>query len=265
MKYHHVGIPSTEPRAGETHVEHLGIYCTDHESNPYGIQWMRYEPGCPVPDLVKTAPHVAFQVDDLEAALAGREVLIEPNSPSEGVRVAFIVQDGAPVELLQFVGDGSPKDRAPRVAETASGALPGLAIREGASSDLPALIAIDERAVADPDRAALLAAHLSRDACLVAEERGSVIGFVFWNRTFFECGFVSLIVVAVAQRRRRVALRLLGAVEERCASPKLFVSANASNGVAQALFGRAGFARSGVIEHLDPGDPEIVFFKAVGT
>ena len=92
---------------------------------------------------------------------------------------------------------------------------------------------------------------------------GSVIGFVFWNRTFFECGFVGLIVVAASHRRRGVGLRLLREVEARCAPSKLFTSANASNGAAQALFGRAGFARSGVIENLDRGDPEIVFFKAV--
>jgi hypothetical protein len=47
-------------------------------------------------------PHVAFEVDDLAAELVGRQVLIEPNSPSDGVVVAFIVEDGAPVELLQF-------------------------------------------------------------------------------------------------------------------------------------------------------------------
>jgi ribosomal protein S18 acetylase RimI-like enzyme len=58
-------------------------------------------------------------------------------------------------------------------------------------------------------------------------------------------------------------LRLLREVEARCASPKLSTSANASNAAAQALYGRAGFARSGVIENLDRGDPEIVFFKAV--
>ena len=30
------------------------------------------------------------------------EILIEPNEPSAGVRAAFILDDGAPVELLQF-------------------------------------------------------------------------------------------------------------------------------------------------------------------
>lgn len=64
---------------------------------------MRFENGCTLPELVKTVPHVAFEVDDLESALAGHEVLIEPNSPSPGVVVAFVVCDGAPVEFLQYL------------------------------------------------------------------------------------------------------------------------------------------------------------------
>ena len=63
---------------------------------------MRFEPEAPVPDLVRTVPHVAFEVDDLSAELAGKEILIAPNSPSPGVTVAFIVENGAPVEFLQF-------------------------------------------------------------------------------------------------------------------------------------------------------------------
>lgn len=102
MRYHHLGIPSTTPQPGEIYLEEFKVFCTDHESNPFGIQWMRYEPDSPLPELVKTVPHVAFEVDDLAAALEGQEVLIEPNSPSDGVLVAFVVCDGAPVELLEF-------------------------------------------------------------------------------------------------------------------------------------------------------------------
>jgi hypothetical protein len=102
MKYHHLGIPTTTPQAGEIYLGHLKLFCTDHERNPFGIQWMRYEPDCPLPDLVKTVPHVAFEVEKLAEALVGLEVLIEPNSPSDGVLVAFVVCDGAPVEFLQY-------------------------------------------------------------------------------------------------------------------------------------------------------------------
>ncbi len=101
-RYHHLGIPTKTPQEGETYLKEYKLYCTDHRSNPYGIQWMRYEDDCPLPELVKRVPHLAFEVDDLEAALEGQEVIIEPNSPSEGVLVAFVVCDGAPVEFLQL-------------------------------------------------------------------------------------------------------------------------------------------------------------------
>jgi len=58
--------------------------------------------GAPYPDLVKSVPHVAFEVDDLDDALQGQHIIIEPNSPSPGVRVAFIQVRGAPVELMQI-------------------------------------------------------------------------------------------------------------------------------------------------------------------
>ena len=101
MKYHHLGIPTSVPRESEEYLPAFDTYCTDHERNPFGIQWMRYGPRCPLPDLVKTVPHVAFELADLDQALEGEEVLIRPNSPSPGVVVAFIVRDGAPVELLE--------------------------------------------------------------------------------------------------------------------------------------------------------------------
>jgi hypothetical protein len=101
-RYHHLGIPHSEPRAGERHLEHLGVHVCGFETSPYGIEWMRFDPHCVVPDIVKTVPHVAFAVDDLDEALEGKEILIAPNAPSSGVRVAFILDEGAPVELLEF-------------------------------------------------------------------------------------------------------------------------------------------------------------------
>ena len=103
MKYHHLGIPTKIPQPEETYLEELKLFCTDHESNPFGIQWMRYEQDCPLPELVKKMPHVAFEVQDMESALKGREILIKPNIPSDGVLVAFVISNGAPVELLQYL------------------------------------------------------------------------------------------------------------------------------------------------------------------
>jgi hypothetical protein len=101
-RYHHLGIPTTVSRPGERHLAEFGVFVSGYETSPYGIEWMRWEPHATMPELVKTVPHVAFEVDDLAAEMAGHEVLIAPNSPSPGLTVAFIVDDGAPVELMVF-------------------------------------------------------------------------------------------------------------------------------------------------------------------
>jgi len=108
MRFNHVGIPTTESFPGEIPVPHLKITVSDHQDNPYGIQWQRYWDDAPYPELVKTVPHVAFEVDDLAAALDGQEVIIEPNSPSPGVLVAFVVVNGAPVELMEIDHEQRP-------------------------------------------------------------------------------------------------------------------------------------------------------------
>lgn len=102
MKYHHLGIPTTVKRQGETYLPDFKVYTSGYETSPYKIEWMRYEKDSPVLEIVKTIPHVAFEVDDLQQALIGKHILIEPNSPSDGVLVAFIIDDGAPVELIQI-------------------------------------------------------------------------------------------------------------------------------------------------------------------
>jgi len=104
VRYHHLGIPTTTPRPGEVYLERFDVHVCGFSTSRFGVEWMRFGPGSDLPELVRTVPHVAFVVDDLEAALAGRELLIAPNSPSQGVTVAFIVDNGAPVEFLQFDG-----------------------------------------------------------------------------------------------------------------------------------------------------------------
>jgi hypothetical protein len=108
MKFNHIGIPTTGRFPGEIPLPHLKLTVSDHANNPFGVQWQRYWEDAPYPDLVKTVAHVAFEVEDLSAAIAGHKVIIEPNSPSPGVTVAFIEVNGAPVELLQIDHEARP-------------------------------------------------------------------------------------------------------------------------------------------------------------
>ena len=110
-RYHHIGIPTTESKPGETHLKLLRVSVVSHDISEFGVEWMRFDADAAVPDLVRQVPHVAFEVDDLASELVGREILIPPNSPSEGVRVAFIVENGAPIELLEFTDRNHPARR----------------------------------------------------------------------------------------------------------------------------------------------------------
>jgi len=101
-RYHHMGIPTDTPRPGERYLEQCGMYVAGFGTSPYGVEWMRFEPGSPVSELVRNVPHIAFEVDDLECALEGKELIGEPSSPMAGVRVAMILHNGMPVELLEF-------------------------------------------------------------------------------------------------------------------------------------------------------------------
>ena len=105
-RYHHVGIPTTEVRANETHIEKLGMHVSGFSTSPFGIEWMRFDEDSPIDELIQRVPHVAFEVDDLDAAVVGLELIGEISSPSKGVRVAMIIDDGAPVELIEFSNKG---------------------------------------------------------------------------------------------------------------------------------------------------------------
>jgi hypothetical protein len=101
-RYHHLGIPTDRPRRGERYLKAFKMHVSGYETSPYGIEWMRFAPDSPISELIRTVPHVAFEVDDLDAAVKGRKLLGEISRPSPGVRTAMFVADGAPVELIEF-------------------------------------------------------------------------------------------------------------------------------------------------------------------
>ena len=116
MNYHHMGIPTDRRREGERHLPEFGMHVSGYETSDYGIEWMRFDRDSPLPELVKTVPHVAFEVSDLDAAIEGKDLLIPPNSPSEGIRVAFIVENGAPVEFIETRAPGADGVAGPTLA-----------------------------------------------------------------------------------------------------------------------------------------------------
>ena len=100
-KYHHIGIPTSEPREGEYFVSEWNVSLTPYDTSEFHVQWCRYHEGCILPELIKTVPHVAFIVDDMEKELEGKKIIYGPFNPANGWRVAFIEECGAPVELIE--------------------------------------------------------------------------------------------------------------------------------------------------------------------
>jgi hypothetical protein len=103
-KYHHLGIPTKKKLPDEVYLPQFKLYVSGFNTSPFGIEWMRYEKDSPISQLIRTVPHIAFEVDNLDFELANHnlQVITEPNSPGEGIRVAMIIHDGAPIELIEF-------------------------------------------------------------------------------------------------------------------------------------------------------------------
>lgn len=102
MKFHHIGIPTKVKRPNEKYIEHLKFYVSGFETSEFGIEWMRFEEDSPVDQIIKEVPHIAFEVDNLDEVIKGKELISDISSPSEGVRVAMIIENGAPIEFIEF-------------------------------------------------------------------------------------------------------------------------------------------------------------------
>ena len=102
MRFHHIGIPTSERKPNEKYLEQYKFYVSGFDTSEFGIEWMRFEKGSPISEIIQKIPHIAFEVDNLDLAIQGKRMIGGVSSPSKGVKVAMIIENGAPVELLEF-------------------------------------------------------------------------------------------------------------------------------------------------------------------
>lgn len=109
-RFDHIGLITDELKDG-AFVAATRVWVTSPRAGGFNVEWLRFEPDSPVTGLLRTAPHVAYRVDDLGAAIAGHTVLAEPFDPTgrgdDFLRVAFVEVDGAVIELMQY---GNPDE-----------------------------------------------------------------------------------------------------------------------------------------------------------
>ncbi len=103
-KYHHLGIPTKKRMPGETYLPKFKFHVSGFQTSPFGIEWMRFEKDSPVSKIIQLVPHIAFEVRDIDYELANHDfnVISEPESNTEGIRVAMIEHNGTPIELIEF-------------------------------------------------------------------------------------------------------------------------------------------------------------------
>lgn len=101
-QFHHVGIPTSLIRDEEIHLADAKLYVTPIDASPERIEWLRFEDGSPMPEKIQQEAHMAYLVDNVEEAMKGKELLVEPFVPMEGKVVGFTLEDGAPVEYMSI-------------------------------------------------------------------------------------------------------------------------------------------------------------------
>ena len=128
-------------------------------------------------------------------------------------------------------------------------------------TDADAIIAFDRVAASETARVQFIHDRIESSACYVAVIDAKVVAYAVLNYKFYDNGWIEMLYVHPQFQRQGIGSALIRCLIDVCRTPKLFTSTNQSNFSMQRLLATLEFARSGFIENLDEGDPELVYFK----
>lgn len=129
-------------------------------------------------------------------------------------------------------------------------------------NDVDDIVKIDKEVTGNDSRREYIKEAVEAEQCIVVKNEVSIVGFLIYDTHFFDCSFISLVMVSTPQRRKGYATALLEYFIKLSPTQKIFSSTNKSNKKMQEVFIANGFVQSGVIENLDEGDPEIIYFRS---
>lgn len=101
-KYNHIGIITKEDKAGASFNDALSVWLTDFSQSPNKIEFLKFVEGSCMHELIQTETHIAYEVPSLEAELANAKVLFGPFVCNEHLTIAFVEEEGIPLELMEF-------------------------------------------------------------------------------------------------------------------------------------------------------------------
>jgi ribosomal protein S18 acetylase RimI-like enzyme len=136
-----------------------------------------------------------------------------------------------------------------------------LKINKATIKDLPAILEV-MKAGSAADHTDFITQSVKAGQCQVALMDDKVVGFaILGTSLLFHQEFMELLIVHPAYWRQGIGTAIIRRLERLCTTTKFFTSTNESNTRAWKTYEANGFVRSGYIENLDEGDPEIIYFK----
>ncbi|PEK95405.1 GNAT family N-acetyltransferase [Bacillus mycoides] len=132
-------------------------------------------------------------------------------------------------------------------------------VAKASIDDLDSILHIDVDVIGDDSRRDYIKHAIDEGTCIIAKEDNSISGFLTYDTNFFGYTFLSLIIVSPSKRRQGHASSLISYMLRHSPTQKIFSSTNKSNTNMQKVFKANGFMRSGMIENLDEGDPDLIF------
>ena len=97
----HIGIPTPCKKEGMIYMEAMKLSITDPAKSKHNIEWLHFDYDCPMPKLLQESTHFAYEVEDIDAELEGANILVPKTPLGDSAVLAFIVEEGVPVELIQ--------------------------------------------------------------------------------------------------------------------------------------------------------------------
>ena len=102
MKLLHVGVPIPYEKRGAdvTYIADMKLAVSDPEAHPFHLEFISFDPDSPAPDIIMHTIHIAYEVDDVTAALAQCDEIVLPLQDIGPELLAFGLKDGALLELI---------------------------------------------------------------------------------------------------------------------------------------------------------------------
>lgn len=137
--------------------------------------------------------------------------------------------------------------------------------RIATSMDADAIIVLDHIAKTDKKRVEFIYNQIESSSCYIALKEEKLVAYAVLNYKFYDNGWIELLYVHPKYRRQGIGSALVSYLFKVCSTEKLFTSTNQSNLPMQQLVATLGFSRSGIIENLDEGDPELIYLKLLSV